>query len=164
MLDAQRRAGFQDLAGSDGTLKLALSDALLNRVIAAQLPATWPIKELTLQALDGNEIAVRVRPRASWLPPVQVRLVIDQRPATRSEPFVRARFASSLGGLAGLALGSAPIPGWLRISGDDVTVDLGALARQHGAADMLEMLREFRVRTEPGRVIPTAALAVVPPQ
>jgi hypothetical protein len=160
LLDAQRSAGFPDLAGSEGTLQLTLSDALLNAVIAARLPATWPVLELTLHALDRNEIAVRVRPRSAWLPPVQARVTIDDQPITPSTPLLHARLTSSVGRLAGLALGSARLPAWIRVSGDDVTVDLQALAAQQGVADLLALVQMLTINTTPGRVIVTTTLAV----
>jgi hypothetical protein len=92
LLDAQRQAGFPILAGSEGTLQVTLSDALLNELIAARLPAAWPIKELTVNALEGNELTVRARPRTAWLPPLRVRLTIDQQPAMPAVPLLRARF------------------------------------------------------------------------
>jgi len=159
LLDAQRRAGFPDLAGSEGTAQLALSDALLNQFIAARLPDAWPITELTVHALERNELAVRVRPRTAWLPPVRVRLTIDQEPATAANPQLRARFRSRLAGLAGSALGATSLPRWVRMSGDCLTVDLEALAAQHGVVDLLPAVRMLTVSTEPGRVILRTALA-----
>lgn len=159
-LDEQRQAGFPALTGSEGSLRLTPSDALLNALIAERLPARWPISELTLHALEGHEIAVRVRPRSVWLPPVTARVTIEQQPATPAEPRLRARFTSSLGGLAGVALGAATIPRWIQIAGDLVTVDLAALAADLDMADLLSLVRRVMLGTERGRVVLIAEMAV----
>ena len=162
LLDAQRQAGFPILAGSEGTLQVTLSDALLNELIAARLPAAWPIKELTVNALEGNELTVRARPRTAWLPPLRVRLTIDQQPAMPAVPLLRARFTSGLGGLVGGALGFASMPNWIQVSGDYVTIDVEALAAHFGMKDLLPALRMLTVKAEIGRVMVTAALALPP--
>jgi hypothetical protein len=163
LLDAQRRAGFQDLAGTEGILQLALSDALLNSLIAAQLPATWPVSEITIHADGAREVAVRIRPRTGWLPPVQVRLAIAEEAATAAEPRLRARFTSSIGGLAGMAFGAAPLPRWVEVSGDLVTIDLQALTQHYGVEDLWSVLTGVAVDTTPGRVILKLALDVAGP-
>jgi hypothetical protein len=162
LLDAQRRAGFRDLAGSEGNLQLMLSDALLNDLIAAWLPPAWPITALTLHALGRNEVAVRVRPRTGWLPPIKVVMTIDQRPATAAAPLLCARFTSSIGGLVSFVLRHAEIPGWIRLSGNDVAIDLHALAASYGLDDMLPTLQRITLGTEVGRFVLTTALAVSP--
>ena len=160
LLEVQRTAGFPDLAGSEGTLQLALSDALLNELIATRLPGSWPVRELTVEALAGDELAVRVRPRSAWLPPVQLRVTLERQPVTAETPYLRARVTSSLGRLGAVALSSAPLPDWVRLDQEYVTMDIQALARRHGVDDLLSIVTMVTLRTEPGRVNATIVFAV----
>jgi hypothetical protein len=163
LLDVQRRGGFPDLAGSEGRMQVALSDVFLSDLVATRLPAAWPVRQLTLHALGGDEIAVRVRPRSAWLPPLQLRVTLEPQPVTAATPYLRARVGSSLGRAAAVALGSAPLPGWVRLDQDYVTVDVQALATQLGVADLLSAITTLTLRTEPGRVVTTIVFAVRPP-
>jgi hypothetical protein len=115
---------------------------------------------VTVHALEDNELVVRVRPRTAWLPPLQIHLRIDPQPVTPIEPLLRARFTSGLGTMAGAAIGAVRLPGWLRVSGDDVVVDVAALAAHYDVADLLPLMRTLTVRTEPGHAIVTIALSV----
>ena len=161
LLDEERRAGFPHLAGSEGTLQFALSDALLNELIAARLPATWRISELTLHAFEHNQVSILVRPRTAWLPPIRVRVTIDEQPATLALPLLRARFTSSIGRFADVALEYVRMPDWLHVSGHDVTIDLAALAAHYDMADLLPLLRKLTIGSEPSRLI--LAAEFVPP-
>ena len=79
-----------------------------------------------------------------------------------AERRVRPTALQPLWNVAGFALGSVPLPDWIAVSGHDVTVHLGRLAAHHGVADLLAGLKSFRLSTEAGRVLLTAALAVSP--
>ena len=142
-------------------MQVALPDALLNELIAARLPATWGISELTLNALEHNHVSILVRPRTAWLPEVRVRVTIDDQPATPVLPLLRARFTSSIGMLADVALEYVRMPDWIHVSGNDVTIDLAALAAQYDMADLLPLLRRLTLGSERSRLI--LAAEFIPP-
>ena len=162
--EEQQRSGFADLAGARASLRLPIAETLLNQAIAEWLPERWPVRELMVHALANDELAVRVRPRSDWLPPVQVRFAIEGQPVLPENPVLRLRLlAGGVSAFAGFALAAlSRLPPGLQFADDRLTVDLAVLARSHGLEQWLPLLTALEITTEPGRLIVSASAGVRP--
>jgi len=162
--DEQERSGFADLVGARARIRLPIADTLLNEAIAEWLPERWPVRELTVHALPNDELAVRVRPRTDWLPPVQVQFAIEEQPMLPHRPVLRLRLLSGgVSALAGFALGAlSKLPPGIEFADDRLSIDLAVLARRQGVERWLPLLTALEITTEPGRVIVAASLGVPP--
>ncbi len=152
----QQAAGFSDLRGATATLMLPVSDRLLNEIVAESLPRTRHIRDLQLHAQGGNRIGVRVKlGSASFLPPINLTLVIDGQPDLPASPVLVFRF--EMGGLLPLAgpalrfLGALP-PG-IRVEHDRLYVDIAKLLAERGLDSWLEYIEQLNVTTAEGTLV-----------
>ena len=154
---------FRDLSGARVTAAIPVSERLVNEIITGSLPQSVPVREVHVQPLAGNAFAVRLVPKAAFLPALSLRLEIIQQPDLPSTPVLVLRMAT-MGALFGLASAALPIAGLLppgiRLDGDRIMVDLVALAARAGAADLLPHLASLQVNTEDGRVVLHANIVV----
>jgi hypothetical protein len=157
MIQAQRDAGFADLAGADASLTLPVSDRLINRIIAEQLPRGRVVSAVDVEALAENQFAVRVKlGQSALLPPIRLTLAIDRQPDLPAYPVIALRIVSP--GIA--ALGAAlvarffdALPPWVQFDGARISIDLLAAAQGAGGAEAFSYLRSLALTTAPGRVI-----------
>jgi hypothetical protein len=166
LLLEQQAADFADLAGAQASLTVPVSDRLVTRLIANQLPASAPVSELDVFAEDGNQVVVRVRvARSSFIPRVTVRLLIEQQPALPLSPVIVFRIMSDgLAAFAGTALRFLKVlPPGVHMEGNRLYVNLAQLLDRYGAADALAYLTHLEVTTTERRIV-LAARAAVPPQ
>jgi hypothetical protein len=165
ILREQRAAQFADFAGSDGSVSIAVADRLLSRVIASRLGPSMPVARLDLEALAGNEIAVRIKlVRPSFLPAFTIRLVVHRQPQLPSSPDLVLRIVSqrtaALAGLAALFVQALP-PG-VRLEGDLLYLNLVSLLERYGAGELLAYLTDLQVSATDGQVVFTARAAIGP--
>ena len=156
LLHEQQRSQFADLGGARLTLHLPISDRLLSASVAGALPASAPIRTVDIEALDDGQFAVKVRmKKPALLPPIRLRLRIEEQPRLPDSPVLTLRFAS--GGLSALAAPllrqMASLPKGMSLEGDRLRIRLDVLAAQYGVDDVLPFLRSLTISTEPGRFV-----------
>lgn len=156
ILHRLQTGGFRDVAGTQIAASVPVSARLINELVAATLPAGAPVREVSIRPEAGNRFSVRITPRASLLPPLTLRLEIEQQPDLPAFPVLVMRM-KTMGGLFGLASAALPIgnmlPPGVRLDGERILVDLGALAADRGFGDLLTYVRRLTVNSEDGRVI-----------
>ena len=154
---------FRDLSGARVTATIPVSGRLVNEIVTASLPQNVPVREVHVQPLAGNAFAVRLVPKAAFLPSLTLKLDIIQQPDLPSTPILVLRMVT-MGALFGLASAAFPIasllPPGIRLDGDRIMVDLAALTARAGAAELLPHLASLQVNTEDGRVVLHAGIAV----
>jgi hypothetical protein len=163
LLREQHAAGFPDVEGAEGSLRLPVSDRFLNRLIAQRIPPAGPIGQVDVQAEAGNQLKVRVRlARPSFLPAFTVRLRIERQPQLPDSPVIGFRLLSEgLAALAGPAMRFFEVlPKGIYLAGDLLTVDLATLVEQQGAGEAFRHIRHLELTTEPGRLIVSARAAL----
>jgi len=157
LLQAQRDAGFADLAGAETSMTLPVSDRLINHIIAERLPRGSVVSAVDIEALAENQLSVRVRlGQLALLPAIRVGLAIDRQPDLPALPVLGLRIVSpALAALAGslVARFLHGLPAWVAFDGVRLSVDLQAAAASAGAAETFAYLRSLAVTTAPGRVI-----------
>jgi hypothetical protein len=163
MLHEQQRGGFPGLAGAQLSATIPISDELISRVIAEHLPSRAPVREVSLVAHAGNEFTVRVRlTRPAMLPPIQVRLAIEQQPALPMSPVLVLALVSR--GIASIALNALNVVEWLppgvRFEGSRFFIDLRVLLERRAAAEAFAYLTDLAVTTADRRVIVQARAAL----
>ena len=156
LLRSLQATEFRDLAETRISATVPVSERLINELVAGTMPPTVPLREVHVHPEAGDAFAVRLSPRAAFLPSLTVRLTIDRQPSLPGSPVLVLRMAT-MGGLFGLAAGALPIaqmlPPGVRLEGDLIHVDLQAIAAQRGFSEMLRYVRELRVTTEERRAV-----------
>ena len=165
LLMRQQASGFEDLGGAEAALTIPVSDRLLNEIIAEALPRPSPVRDLHVAPKAGDRFAVRGRlTAASFLPALNLSLVIDRQPEFPGFPVLVLRLESSgLLSLAGPALRFIDaLPKGIRVEQDRIHVDLPALLERHGLVSYLAFVEQLRVNTIEGALILTVRAAVRP--
>ena len=156
ILNQLQSTNFRDIAGARFSAAIPVSERLIDTLIAASLPPTAPVREVQVRPVPGDRFAVRIIPRAAFLPSITLKLQIVQQPELPRSPILVLRMAT-MGGLMGFASAAFPIasmlPPGLRLDGEHILVDLHALAAQRGFGEALAYVRQLRVTTEAGRVV-----------
>ena len=154
---AQLRAlQFADLKGARLAASIPVSERLLTALVAASLPPTTKIRDLSVHPQDGNRLTVRIKlPHADFLPPVAVNLLIERQPELPDSPLIlRLLTFPAIISMVGAAFSmSSVLPAGIRMEKDRVSIDLKALLERYGYADLIPLIRGVRVRTEEGRMI-----------
>ncbi len=151
-----RATGFSDLRGARADITLPISDRLLNEALAQALPPSAPVRDLELASRPGNRIGLRFKvAAASFLPPLNVTLTIDEQPRLPASPVLVLKL--EMGGLLSMA-GSAlrfldALPPGIRVAGDRIHVDIAALLAQRGLGELLEYAEHLEVTTMAGAVV-----------
>lgn len=165
VLQEQQRDSFVDINGASLSLRLPLSDRLLDRVIRAQLPPRSAIRSVEVRALADNELACRIRlTTPAILPAFHIRFRIEAQPVLPRTPVLTLRLSSR-----GLSAVAKPIlrlldalPAGITMQGDRLHVDLQALAERIGAGDALRFVSRLELATEPGRMIASIEASAPP--
>jgi hypothetical protein len=152
----QQRAGFADIAGTEGQAAIRLTDRLLNQIIATELQRSRAIREAQVRAMSGDRLSVRVAlARPSFFPPLNIGVLIERQPALPGSPVLVLKLTGA-GGLTRFAGPAAAflnlLPPGIRMTGDLVHVDVGALLQQRGLGFLLPHVDDLRVNTEEGAV------------
>ncbi len=151
-----RATAFADLRGARADITLPISDRLLNEALAQALPPSAPVRDLELASRPGNRIGLRFKvAAASFLPPLNVTLTIDEQPRLPASPVLVLKL--EMGGLLSMA-GSAlrfldALPPGIRVAGDRIHVDIAALLAQRGLGELLEYAEHLEVTTTAGAVV-----------
>jgi hypothetical protein len=156
LIALQQRSGFADVLGSEGQATLRVTDRLLNQIVTAELRHSRVLRELNIQPLDRDRFAVRFAlAKPSFLPPFTIGVVIERQPAMPNDPVLVLK----LEGAGGLMRFTGPaaaflnvLPPGVRMFGDRVHVDIGALLQQRGLGAVVQYVDDLRVNTEPGAV------------
>ena len=155
----QRASGYRDFAGARFAVDLPVPDRLITQLIRERLPASAPVDDVDLRAERDGQLYVRARlKKASFLPPIGVRFVIERQPELPGSPVLVLRLVSQgIAAFAGPALRMFDVlPPGIRFDGTRFYIDLAALASRYGAADVFRYLTSFAVAIEPGVVIVSA--------
>ena len=156
LLQQLRNTRLQDLGGTRVSAVIPVSSRLINELAAASIPPGAAVREVDVTPLAGDAFSVRIQPRAALLPSLTVRIEIIAQPQMPASPVLVLRMAT-MGGLFAFAGGAFSLdrllPPGVRLDGDRILLDLAALARQHGAADLLEHVKSLKVNTDRGRVV-----------
>jgi hypothetical protein len=156
ILMSLRDARFRDLAGARAGAFIPIPEGLLNAVVAATMPPNLPVRAVTVRPEAGNRFSVRIAPKAGFLPQLTLRLEIEKQPQFPSAPTLVLRMAT-MGGLLGLAGAAFPIaqmlPPGVRLDGERIVVDLRELAHREGVVDLLDLVKDLQITTEPGVVL-----------
>jgi len=154
ILNQLQSSGFRELAGARMAATIPVSEAFLNQLIAASLPAGAPVRGVTIHPETGGRFSVRIVPKAALLPAMTLKLAIEEQPRLPESAVLVLRMAT-LSGLFGLASGavSGMLPPGVRLDGEHILVDLRTIAAQHGQAELLEYVRQLRVTTEQGYLV-----------
>lgn len=155
LLKRQQAAGFPDLRGTTAMLVVPVSDRLLNELVAENLRPGGSVRELQLHAEAGNRIGVRVKLSASFLPPLNLALVVEAQPVLPASPVLVFRVEmGSLISLAGPALRFLDaLPPGIRLEHERLYIDLAKLLAERGLDSWLAYIDQFNVTTAEGSLI-----------
>ena len=147
-----RRTGFTDLAGSRGAVDLAISEGLINRLLADALARSeGRLRGVTVTVLPEYRFDLDLRLSSGFLPSIAIEAVLDRQPSLPDAPELVFRWRTRVPGLAALAGSAASyfgkLPPGIRMEGDRVFADLRPLFERAGAADLLPLLSELRLST-----------------
>lgn len=149
-----RNSRLSELSGARATATVPVAESLLNRILAATLPPQAPVRGVTVHPEDGDRLSVRIIAKAGLIPPITLKLSIESQPSLPESPVLRLRMVT-LGGLFGLASGAIAgmLPPGVTLDGERILVDLAALARQRGQAEIFDYLEHLEIHTSAGRVV-----------
>jgi hypothetical protein len=157
LLHEQQQSGFTDLDGARASVRLPVSDRLINQLIAERLSPEGRLHSVTLRALEHERFSVLIRARPAFLPAWEMRFAVEQQPILPHSPVLTLRFDSSGTAFAAHAVQVfGGLPPWLWVRGDRLDIDLAALARRHGFYSAWDVIRGLRIETVPGRFVVTA--------
>jgi hypothetical protein len=169
LLAQLQASDFQDIAGSRLSVRVPVSGALLNQVIADALRTmTAPIRSVEVRPLAGDRFEALVTTAMPFVPTLTVHIAIEQQPQLPQSPFLVLRW-SFLGGLGG-AIASRfagalerRLPPAVRLDGDRIVVDVAAMVRRfapRGPIDWLRYLTLLEVHTVDDRAVVDVDAAV----
>ena len=154
-LEQLRASHFADLKGARVSLSIPVSQRLLNELVTAVIPASAPVRELTVTPRASNVLDVRARvSKLDFLPPIKVTLEIEQQPRLPDTPLgLRLRSFPGLTAMAGSLLSPTALPRGVRLDGDHLFVDVGQLLEGAGYGDLVPLIERLHVATDEGRLI-----------
>lgn len=161
IVQSLRNSRFRELSGARATATVPVAEALLNRLIMATLPPQAPVRAVTLHPDDGDRLSVRIIAKAALIPPITLKLTIESQPRLPQAPVLGLRMVT-LGGLFGLASGAIAgmLPPGVTLDGERIMVDLAALARQRGHAEVFDYLEHLEIHTRAGQLLVRVDAAV----
>jgi hypothetical protein len=162
LLKSAQRDQLAGIAGARAAVRLPIDERLLNQLIAEYRSEDWPIRELTVELLDRDELVLRVRPKAGFVPTIQVRVTIEQQPELPASPLLILRIgANPLTSMAIAAVRSkVKLPAGIQFDDDRIRIDLQALAEAFGQNEWLPLLTRLRINTKPHLLVLDAEAAV----
>ena len=144
---------FEGLEGSTAGLRLVVDQSLINQFIAEKLTPRYPtLSDVQLAIGGNNQIAVRVRSKAVLLPDLTVHLEIE-RVASLDPLAVRFRMRKQ--GLSNVVSWGLPaiankLPAYVKLSGEDVVVELAPLLEQWRS--LLTLIEKLEIQTSPRKL------------
>ena len=143
-----------ELAGTTANAEIPLGTALINRRIAEYLTRTpGKVAAVVVEPQPDDVFLVHVRMRATFVPPLTMRLVIVEQPELPASPVLVMRWSLE-GGLGWLAKAASPalavfqvLPPGIRVDGDLLGIDIAELLRSKELGWVVPLLRRLRVST-----------------
>ena len=153
-LEQLRASRFADLKGARVSLSIPISQRLLNEMVAAAIPPSAPVRDLTVTPRPANVLEVRARiSKFDFLPPIKVTAAIEQQPHLPDTPLsLRLRSFPGLTAMAGSFLSPASLPRGVRLEGEHVFVDVRQLIEHAGYGDLVPLIERLHVATDEGRL------------
>ena len=147
-----------DIAGSWFASEIPVSEAFINRQIAARLERHPHIASVLVTLQEGDAAVVRVEPRSRLVPAVAVNVRIEQQPSLPEDPVIVLRWSMPAAGPLALIAGKVAgyikgLPDGVRIESDLIVVDLRTLLRARGVEDVLTIARRVAFHTRPGALV-----------
>jgi hypothetical protein len=149
--------GFADVAGTEVSATVPISDRLVTRAALERLPPSAPIRDLDIRAHPGGRLSVRVRlARPAFIPPFTLPVTILRQAELPDVPVVVLRVGSP-GGLLKLA---GPLvrlfqdlPPGMTLEGDLLAINLRTMLSASGAAFALDFVEHLDIGTADGQVV-----------
>ena len=164
LLRGQLEERLSAFSGAQGSLTLPVSDRFLGSVLNGLLPPLSPLRRLTIKALAGNVLVLRVGlAKLPLLPDVPVELRIEDQAEFPDRPVVTLRILS----IARLRVGVAfllsfvtDLSSAVSIRGDLIELDFRALLQQWGGQEILRYLERVQLTTVEGAIVLSIDAAV----
>jgi hypothetical protein len=155
VLERLRASGFAEVKGARASLSIPVSEAILNELITAALPAGGPLRDLHVRPQAGNRLAVRARAsRLDFLPAMTISLQIEGQPRLPDTPLVvRILSMPGLLSIAGSMLSPGSLPPGIRLERERVLVDVRQLLEGKGLAEIVPLIGSLQVSSEEGRLL-----------
>lgn len=153
LLRELQASGFRDVAGARASVTLPVSDRLVSRLVAENVPPNVPLRDIDVRALAGNRLAVRVRlTKPVLMPPITVNLAIEQQPQFPDDPVLVVRLLSTgILSFARVALNFLNVlPPGIRMDRDLFFINIQTLLEQRGLAAHLRHLDTLHINTDEG--------------
>ena len=154
---------LHDISGAHVRGELPISEAAVNRVLAARLGSHSQIESVQLRVEDGDAILALVTLRSRLVPSIPIRVRIATQPDFPNRPTLVLRW--TMPGLGPLAMFAAPVlalfnklPPGMRTDGDRVMVDLRYLLESRGLGELLPLIRSAAIHTRAGGFVVTFEL------
>ena len=157
--ERQRQTGFHDLAGSEVTATIHLSDRLVNELVAELLPTDGKVREVQIRIDEGNQLTATVRLSGpSFLPAVPVTLEIDEQPDLPDRAVLGSKLALP-SGLMFMATSILPslvkLPTGISLNGERLRIDIRRLLAERQMESWLDYVTDLRVTTRAGALVVT---------
>jgi hypothetical protein len=153
----QLAARFAGLSGSDLRAVVRVSAALLAEVIAEYKRSMPAIRDLTVAPRAGNAFDVSVKlAKAPLLPTITLRVAVEKQPSLPGDATLVLHLSGGgpLMRFAGPALQSVGgLPPGIRLEGERLFIDIRAVARDRGRAELLDYAQDVAIATEEGTLI-----------
>ena len=155
IVERLRASGFAEVKGARASLSIPVSEALLNELITAALPAGGRLRDLHVRPQAGNRLAVRARAsRLDFLPPMTISLQIEGQPRLPDTPLVvRILSMPGLLSVAGSMLSPNSLPPGIRMERERVLVDVRQLLEAKGFGEVVPLIDRLQVSSEEGRLL-----------
>src|SRR4051812_34159402 len=143
LLQRQQRDGFPDLAGSEVSATIPISERLVNEALAEQMPPSGRVRDVRITLLDGNQLTAEIRLNGpSFVPAIPVSIAIEDQPLLPDRPTLGLRLMKSAG-IAAMAASLIPsiaaqLPPGIAMDGDRVTVDIRRVLAERHVAEWLD--------------------------
>ena len=166
LLRRQMALGFRGVAGTRVSLRVPISEALINEAIALSLPSDAKVREVQVSPRANNRARVRiVVAKPSFLPPITFTVAIERQPSLPEslDLVLRLEGAGTMLTFAGPALAFMnALPPGILMRGDHVFVNVVEVARNQGLGEWFRFVDCLRVASEEGRVVVIAEAGVPP--
>lgn len=144
---------FSDLKGLTAELSIPIPQKVINEVIEAEIRGNKTIASCVISIHPQNRVSVHLKTTIfPW--PLHLKLKLDKSVdfASYSSPKIRGwmennRLLGSLGSMFNA------LPEGIKISGNQVVLDLGAFLRTPEQKRWLELVKSVDIQTEEGKVL-----------
>lgn len=153
----QFAGGFADLADARASVRIPVSERLLNEVIARAMPPDGPLRFVRVRPRDGDRFDVSVKlARPDFLPPFSVTATVERQPVLPGSPVLLLRLSSIPGLVAAAGFGASflnRLPPGVSIDGNLVRADLRVLLRRGGVDAAWPFVERVHVRSLEGHAV-----------